>query len=1176
MEERSPVPAAPAEGAAKALAAPAAPEVAEEAPEGPEPLDVSSDSLEAVPGISDSDLEDPPKKDQSRDQPQIAQEYGANRTEGADKQLPDAEVGKDKYLEESFSEKASQNSSDWSSDSSKRKASKIGEDGASEAAKREDGPERDVNKDLPDQQDEAGDSSDSDDLGDSDSSKSKKSQELPGETKEDKKSQELLGEAKVDKQSQEFIGEAKEDTPDRIPSAHLPEREVGDAKGEPEATAQGDKEVEEKEKKEEEMEKKEEEKEKKEEEPQPVLAAPPDVPKSKEAPLPLLSRLRQRLLRLFGRAKPEAPPEAPKAEPKAEPKVTKAEPAPKAKAVAKAVEEDLEIMHQNLRTYWDEQERLSKASVRLSGHIIGDDAAAVWPGPKCKLHSFAKAVAAASMCNCEDVAFARKVEIDIKSGHLFCIVRILDASSARAVAASLVQRLHEVTQALWPLQAEDNLNVAIMWPFELLMDGLMVEGDAWHLETILSPLLDEAWHAQEAVWRAVVEQVPRDAQELCGLPSLRRYEGALLPMALGRKEERLPEICRSFPEEEWPVPLADLYQQAEDHHRRAKEFLAPGSEWASARVAPGWQRQEHLWWTAPGDADVIGAGADHFDAGLRSKALIQEHMQLPVGLAVAGRWWALGIAADAAFAAAALPAEEFSAQQAAQHAVDHHWMRLEEEYRKQKVQWGTGHELQPKLDLVFASKEEEGVVELVEAAAALPLMENLRSALHGLCLAMHRAQALHGRFACFRHCCDVSRLALVFETPRQLISAAKRLMEKREVLWLENEFANPSCDGCRQVSLGLRLAESQVTELRLLLRPLLAAKKLQRRRLEDALEAWLVACSKEGSEEVVGGQGGQSAQGNETSLHKEAMETTAPGHATSEEQAFQPISGVAEVLSGSKPGELAREPVEPASQHHSPEPLPTAKEKREIAVSTPTVAGVAADVGDSPQEISSTRGPQPQPTPKPALGPPVGPPPGSPEGPPLGPPPAAPKPAAATATAAHAQQQQLQRMPHQLWPRHSARQQQERLLKPPKKSQALVAPNHSQRPNLPLVHLLARHLVRLRGHLSIHHPQHRSLQQQQQLQPHAAPALAKTLSETAAGTTAEAPQEISSTGGPQSQPTPKPALGPPVGPPPGSPQGPPLDPPPAAPKPAAATATAAACHTSFGQDTQRGSSRNDC
>lgn len=29
-----------------------------------------------------------------------------------------------------------------------------------------------------------------------------------------------------------------------------------------------------------------------------------------------------------------------------------------------------------------------------------------------------------------------------------------------------------------------------------------------------------------------------------------------------------------------------------------------------------------------------------------------------------GRWWALGIAADAAFAAAALPAEEFSAQQA--------------------------------------------------------------------------------------------------------------------------------------------------------------------------------------------------------------------------------------------------------------------------------------------------------------------------------------------------------------------------------------------------------------------------------------------------------------------------------------------------------------------------------
>ncbi|CAJ1359591.1 unnamed protein product [Effrenium voratum] len=211
-------------------------------------------------------------------------------------------------------------------------------------------------------------------------------------------------------------------------------------------------------------------------------------------------------------------------------------------------------------------------------------------------------------------------------------------------------------------------------------------------------------------------------------------------------------------------------------------------------------------------------------------------MQLPVGLAVAGRWWALGIAADAAFAAAALPAEEFSAQQAAQHAVDHHWMRLEEEYRKQKVQWGTGHELQPKLDLVFASKEEEGVVELVEAAAALPLMENLRSALHGLCLAMHRAQALHGRFACFRHCCDVSRLALVFETPRQLISAAKRLMEKREVLWLENEFANPSCDGCRQVSLGLRLAESQVTELRLLLRPLLAAKKLQRQRLEDALE----------------------------------------------------------------------------------------------------------------------------------------------------------------------------------------------------------------------------------------------------------------------------------------------------------------------------------------------------
>ncbi|OLQ07228.1 hypothetical protein AK812_SmicGene9417 [Symbiodinium microadriaticum] len=101
---------------------------------------------------------------------------------------------------------------------------------------------------------------------------------------------------------------------------------------------------------------------------------------------------------------------------------------------------------------------------------------------------------------------------------------------------------------------------------------------------------------------------------------------------------------------------------------------------------------------------------------------------------------------------------------------------------------------------------------------------------------------------------SVSRLALVFDDATSLLRSLRLLAKVAlqcleydqshtyQVLWIQNDFAHPACDGSREVSLGLQLEREspEVSELRLVLRGLLQAKKTSSQLLEAALEAWLL------------------------------------------------------------------------------------------------------------------------------------------------------------------------------------------------------------------------------------------------------------------------------------------------------------------------------------------------
>eukprot|EP00439_Symbiodinium_sp_Y106_P019516 s5303_g2.t1 len=331
-------------------------------------------------------------------------------------------------------------------------------------------------------------------------------------------------------------------------------------------------------------------------------------PSKKLSPESLLGRLGRRLRRLFGQAQEGAWGVAEVHEKEAEPPLKAPEPSPLPRR-KKAPKGDV---------------LKADACVRLTANVSHADVSGTWPRgtggekPAANILQFAEAVATASMRIPGDASHAREVRVDVRSGHLLCLIRpgllprtmlrhekycrwrrwwILDDASARSASGALSARLHQVSTYMPLVGANKDtpLNVSILWPFQRdarawgrsreRLNSLR-DAAAW-LERTLSWPLDEAWRVQEAAWkRAHKEDVSGDLEQLCLFPSLRRFRGGgLLPLAVGRQQGRLLDVWPFNEAEidaddmEWPLPMADLTRRAQEHHQRCKDsvFAAGGS-----------------------------------------------------------------------------------------------------------------------------------------------------------------------------------------------------------------------------------------------------------------------------------------------------------------------------------------------------------------------------------------------------------------------------------------------------------------------------------------------------------------------------------------------------------------------------------------------------------------------
>jgi len=96
---------------------------------------------------------------------------------------------------------------------------------------------------------------------------------------------------------------------------------------------------------------------------------------------------------------------------------------------------------------------------------------------------------------------------------------------------------------------------------------------------------------------------------------------------------------------------------------------------------------------------------------------------------------------------------------------------------------------------------------------------------------------------------DISRLAIVFDSVMRLGTSLKNIVEKCDVLWVDNKFRNPSCVGYRDVNIGIQFQLDgfiHVSELQLLLKDIYEVKQGPGHKYHESIRSTLAKCGVSG------------------------------------------------------------------------------------------------------------------------------------------------------------------------------------------------------------------------------------------------------------------------------------------------------------------------------------------
>lgn len=95
---------------------------------------------------------------------------------------------------------------------------------------------------------------------------------------------------------------------------------------------------------------------------------------------------------------------------------------------------------------------------------------------------------------------------------------------------------------------------------------------------------------------------------------------------------------------------------------------------------------------------------------------------------------------------------------------------------------------------------------------------------------------------------DVSRLGIIFDSPKDILKALRQIREHFNVVWVDNKYQNPSCLGYRDLNVGVKQKlpnqphREHISEIQLLLRDMYVVKQNVGHKHYEALRSIFLAC----------------------------------------------------------------------------------------------------------------------------------------------------------------------------------------------------------------------------------------------------------------------------------------------------------------------------------------------